>query len=36
MLFWDIMQRCVVFTDVSGQHIIPIFKGQKSSWTFDA
>jgi len=29
-LFWDIMQRMVVtLTDVSVQHIGPIFKGQE-------
>jgi len=30
-LFWVITQRvAVIFTDVSGQPISPIFKGQKS------
>jgi hypothetical protein len=29
-LFWDITQHClVIFTDVSGQRIVPIFKGEE-------
>jgi hypothetical protein len=27
-LFWDVTQSGLVFTDVSAQHIDPIFKGQ--------
>jgi len=27
-LFWDIAQRTLAFTDVSGQPVGPIFKGQ--------
>jgi hypothetical protein len=26
-LFWDVMQRGLIVTDVSGQHIGPVFKG---------
>jgi hypothetical protein len=30
-LFWDVTQRLLVVTDVSGQPIGPIFKGQEGS-----
>ena len=30
-LFWDIMHRRLVITDVSGQPLGPIFKGQANS-----
>jgi hypothetical protein len=32
-IFWDVMKHWLVFTDVSGQSINPVFKSQ-SSWTF--
>jgi hypothetical protein len=28
LLFWDVTQPTLVVTDVSGQPIVPIFKGQ--------
>jgi hypothetical protein len=34
-LFWDGTQRISVVTDVSGQHICPIFKGQAAQVFFD-
>jgi len=30
LFFWDVRQRILVVTDVSGQPIGPIFKGQAS------